>query len=347
MGIFSSRFSILGAVFLAVLAGFSPPALAGLNPLIPGLPGQLNSAPWTSNTGRGYPSFANVTGNPGSTMCVECHYANPSRTLDLPTPPNGEPEGNYRGSHYVINNFAGGNPVKVVDTSLEKNTAWGSGGPFSKYATFPDGSLPTNNAVGVRGEMICESCHNLLMNTGDGLLLGDYDTTTGVSTFCGGCHTGPAGGPPDHHAMTGNNVGKESTCPGPSQPTCSNEPHVLNIDHTIHLVDKDVVEANKPDTLGVGYFIGKAVPMSCQSCHKPHRALTWTGARVLRRGEIILDTQNKPINVVYGSFESPTYSRGDVVQRSTAAHGLHRQVDMASGKRLVVNADPLCISCHK
>lgn len=299
---------------------------------------------WSNNATRGYPAFTGLSGNPGSTMCVECHYANPSRTLPLATPPNAESEGNYRGSHYVINNFSGGNPLKVANTALEKITPWANGA-YSRYSTFPDGVNPTNNANGVVGEVICESCHNLVKNYGSSLLVEEYDTTTGLSTLCGGCHTGPAGGPPDHHAMTGNNVGKEATCPGPAQPTCSNVTHVLNIDHTIHLVDKDVVEANKPDTLGVGYFIGEAVPMSCQSCHKPHRALTWTGARVMRRGELTLDSQNKPVNVVYGTFE--TYNRGDVVPRSTAAHGLHRQVDMASGKRLVVNADPLCISCHK
>ncbi|MDF1554080.1 MAG: hypothetical protein P1P84_13505, partial [Deferrisomatales bacterium] len=83
-----------------VVGAASLSATAAINPASPGLPGQNNATPWTSAqpTTYGYsPAPAALTGNPSSTMCVECHGVNPSARVMGPAY-DGVP---YRGGTYA------------------------------------------------------------------------------------------------------------------------------------------------------------------------------------------------------------------------------------------------------
>lgn len=195
-----TKLLLAGALALAV-----GPALAGINPLAPGLPGQAllgdTADDWTMTDTKGYGAEL-VEGNGASAMCVECHSVNPSRYViepaelgDYSTTANtyviargasNADAGNW-GSHTVTNalvgtvgvfgysnsggGFSGGFAGARNNGEYLKLTAWANNG-VSKYGnggsgvTAPDSWVATVDTIAnADADMICESCHNVLRNT--------------------------------------------------------------------------------------------------------------------------------------------------------------------------------------
>lgn len=317
---------VVGAVALAAaLAGGAWGAMG---------PGKGLPQNWNMTAARGYGALTGLNGNPISAMCVECHWVNPSaRIRPLGTIPAGDLEPQHRGSHFVRHRLDGFDRV-TANTGWEKLDAWASGG-LSKYGNF----ALRQSVTGVAGDLMCESCHNLLRNVADSpLLLDGYDKSTGVVPLCRGCHADITG-PPGHHAL-----GAADNTDGPGTRNPPIDP---------------------AKTGGVGYFPAPNV-VSCVSCHKPHRAMTGTGARLLRRGASqvggIPGVLEKPVNVVYYAGKPTTYKGvavayqvGDHANFSRAtgenlpdAAGLYRLSDFAPyGERAVYDSGPVCDACHK
>jgi hypothetical protein len=220
---------------LIVAAGV---AMAGINPANPILPRV------TTVFGGSYDN------NNYSAVCVACHTRNPGiRTTDT----------SGLGSHFVF----GGAGLLTGNTGVEKLTAWpitvpgpGVTGGMSRYGKTGDNV----NVVGTTGEMICESCHNLLKNSGVNKLLVVDNLASDPSAMCEGCHsrTGPG-----HHLLTG----ESSTIP----PL-----------HVLSTADSDFVRNIPLAGSEVTYPAANAI--TCRSCHKPHDAQTQAGARILKRG---------------------------------------------------------------
>lgn len=303
----------LGAAALAPRQG-----LGRVNPADPGLPRVVLM--WGTT----------FDGRHGSSLCVACHTENPSARIPGPTVlPVGDTEPLYRGSHFMRNRLDGIDrftaPAKAqpVPGGWEKVTAWATGG-LSKYA------VGTTSVIGAPGELICESCHNLVMNAGSKQLLDSWNRTTGAVLLCGGCHAGVTGS--QHHPLGAVNI------------TDRGGVRNLPIDQANNYVKTD----------GVRYFPPPNT-VTCVSCHKPHDAQTATGARVLRRGASqvtsVSSVFEKAVNVLYYDNAPVTGLRGQVIARKPAAvvavTGLHRQGDMDDARPLVVNGDPLCDACHK
>lgn len=360
----------LGAFLLAtVLAGsFGPSARAGVDPSDPGLP-----QGWSQTAGKGYEAIVIGSANPvyakgdprrlnhgntwGSALCVECHSANPSvYTANPVSMPVGDTSATYYGTHFVRNwQTAAGDPPYLTSgakqTAHEKITYWAPGGQsnkgLSRYGTGSaysgktdhDSVLASSATQSTRGSMICESCHNMLLNEGSSLLLGTYNTTNGLASFCEDCHVTAAGGPPAHHPVTGHTVGADGDAAAA---------HPLNITHYSHL--KDPLAALSA-TGGVSYY---SLGMTCMSCHSPHDAAAATGARILRRGSLSSTDPlltGKQVNVAYaanvpeaGVVKGQILSR--IANRDNQVSGLARQEDMTAPKKLVTNFDPLCTVCH-
>lgn len=188
-------------------------ALAAINPLAPGLPGQLNApaapATWAVTAGRGYDAAATaLAGNPASAMCVECHYTNPSvRAMGL-TGTGDVFEGGttynvdratMTGSHTVMasvgftnsgGGFLGGASAGPrTGREYMKATTW-STGAYSKYGSGAAYATVTAPGSG-DPDLICESCHNVLINSGNQLLVGTYDNQLD-DTMCVNCHAAAA-----------------------------------------------------------------------------------------------------------------------------------------------------------
>ena len=176
-----------------------------------------------------------------SAVCVACHTRNPSaRTAD--------PAG--FGSHFIY----GGAALLTGNKGLEKLTPWIAGGS-SRYGRTGDNV----NLVGAVGEMICESCHNMRLNSGPNKLLVNDNETTDPSALCEGCHarTGPG-----HHIMTG-----EASAFHPGVLSTADDFFVRN-----------------PPLAGSEAMYPVPDGVTCRSCHKAHDAQTQTGARILKRG---------------------------------------------------------------
>lgn len=225
------RWTITVALALIIVAGV---ATAGMNPARSGLPRV------TTVFGGSYDN------NNYSAVCVVCHTRNPSaRTSDT----------TGLGSHFIF----GGAGLLTGNTGAEKLTAWsgtGGSGGLSRYGKTGDNV----NVTGVTGEMICESCHNMLRNTGVNKLLANDNETTDPSALCEGCHarTGPG-----HHLMTG-------------------ETGTIPPVHALSTAD-DIFVRNSP-LAGSEVTYPASNAINCRSCHKPHDAQTQAGARILKRG---------------------------------------------------------------
>lgn len=278
----------------------SASAYAGINPASPGLPTGLEEV---------------------SAMCVDCHTNNPK--------PNS-------GTHFVVHN-AGAAVRNTANTAIEFLGNWPVSLTPSKYGVVVPGAMPTTSTTVARGEMLCESCHNLRKNiAGGNNLLAEYGKTAS-DTLCITCHATPAGGPPNHHPMTGNNV-------GPDRDNAA--AHVLTTTHTSHL---------QPSPLpGNDVYYPAANQMSCASCHSPHGAGEGGGARVLRRGHSASATwPGYEINLIYAANNPrPGDIAGDIKIWDTGdlTPGIDRQADITAAfgaqYRLVTNVDPLCDACH-
>lgn len=205
------------------------PAVAGINPLDPGLPQGWASATYGVNIGDATVLPGTITGAAATTklsvldsyssaMCVECHSRNPSDRITAPSDQAGGlavTKATHQGSHFVVGQglvTATGGGVTVAgvrnDGGYEKLSLWLPGGTagkgLSKYgskaATFADNDILNAQAVQIPGDITCESCHNILVNRGDQLLLGAYangTTSAAVGTegaarngdqMCVACH---------------------------------------------------------------------------------------------------------------------------------------------------------------
>ncbi|GAB6063285.1 hypothetical protein [Deferrisoma palaeochoriense] len=302
-----SRWLVWGAVALAA------PAWAGLNPANPGLP---NAQAYGTTYGN----------NAASALCVDCHTANPK--------PNG-------GTHFVTHHD-GASVRTTQNTTYEKTDAWSGGASYlSKYAVPSPPNPSAQSVTGQTGEIICESCHNLVKNAAGGNnLLEAFGRDLDPSALCEGCHAAQAGGPPAHHPMTGDTVGPDDDDPNS---------HTLNTGHTSHV--------RSTPTAGSEVTYPAANAVNCASCHWPHGAQVQTGARILKRGwsavTSIPGVAGQPVNVIYyDNVPEPGDTAGSVKQWNTGdtVPGIDRQVDVeaaaGAGKRLVANPDPLCDACH-
>jgi cytochrome c553 len=212
----------------------APFAFAGINPANPGFPTV------TTVFGNSYDN------NFYSAVCVVCHTRNPSSRT---------PDTAGLGSHFIY----GGAGLLTGNTGNEKLTAWASGG-VSRYGKTGDNV----NVAGVAGELICESCHNMLRNTGRNKLLANDNEATDPSALCEGCHAKTGAG---HHLLTG-------------------EPSTL---HPGNLSNADSYFVRNPPLAGSEVTYPGANAVNCRSCHKPHDAQTQTGARILKRGSRTTD----------------------------------------------------------
>ncbi|NOY46601.1 MAG: hypothetical protein GXP50_14295 [Deltaproteobacteria bacterium] len=304
---------IRGCMVWVVLAVAAAPAWGGINPANPGLP-------TASAYGTTY------TGNAASAMCVDCHTANPK--------PNS-------GTHFVAH-YDGSAVRTTGNLSYEKTDSWSGGAAYlSRYANPAPPDPTAQSVTGQTGEIICESCHNLVHNAAGGNnLLERFRENEDPSTLCEGCHTAQASGPPAHHPLTGDTVGPDDDDPAN---------HTLNTGHA------SVVRSTPASGSEVTYPAANAV--NCASCHRPHGAQVQTGARALKRGlsavTTIPNVQGKPVNVIYyDNVPEPGDVQGNVKQWDTGdvVPGIDRQVDvetvLGAGKRLVSNPDPVCDACH-
>lgn len=277
-----------------VLIAAAGAAMAGINPANPSLP-------TVTTVFGGSRSYDN---NNYSAVCVACHTRNPSaRTTD----PAGV------GSHFIY----GGTGLTTDNTGLEKVTEWpitvpgpGVTGGLSRYGRTGDNV----NVVGTTGEMICESCHNLLKNSGINKLLAADNEVVDPSALCEGCHGRTGTG---HHIMT------------PYPPTY---PETSTL-HEGTLSTADSYFVRNPPLAGseVTYPVSPAFPSSkinCRSCHKPHDAQTQAGARILKRG--YRTTDNAAV-------------QGDGVTGMERT----RENTINPGTQILKDEGPLCNACHK
>jgi len=263
-------------LLLALIASASG-ATAGMNPVSLGFPRV------TTVFGGAYDN------NSYSAVCVACHTRNPGART---------PNAAGLGSHFIF----GGTGLLTGNTGVERLTAWSTGG-LSRYGKTGDNV----NVVGTTGEMICESCHNMLLNTGVNKLLANDNQTTDPSALCEGCHarTGPG-----HHLMTG----ETGTIP------------------PIHaLSTADGIFVRNPPLAGSEITYPPSPPnaaINCRSCHKPHDAQTQTGARILKRGYRTGDNAAVQGDGVNG------------MERTT-------ENSINPGTPIVKDFEPLCNACHK
>lgn len=263
------------AVLILTLCVSSVPAYPGINPANTGLA--------TTNV-YGVPSDNNKM----SALCFDCHTVAPVHL-----------DNTSKGTHFV---YRTGHATRNMGI-WEKLTAW-STTTFSKYGGI-DPTAP-NKPSGTQGEMICESCHNMLKNTGRNKLLAADNIATDPSLLCLGCHTaGSFGG---HHPMTGDLLYTR-----PNQ-TLSTTP--ANNGGAAYSTPLD--NASYPGT----------DQMNCRSCHRPHGAQTVTGARILHRG-------------ISGGIEGSTINRSQNQEIDR-----QWDVDPAGVNRLATDIAPLCASCH-
>ncbi len=202
------------AFVIAVAFVLASAASAGINPLSPGL-----VARWTTTAERGY-GVAEMTGNPASAMCVECHGVNPSSRIAEALGGIDPRSAEHRGTHFVMNTLATGSSTPLGTThsgggfpggygaqprdggEYLKTTAWDAGSAptdgYSRYGLGTDwGTVdPTNADFRVEdADLICESCHNVLRNVGESLLLAPWAETGGGDSdrLCVGCHSAGGG----------------------------------------------------------------------------------------------------------------------------------------------------------
>ncbi|TAL18688.1 hypothetical protein EPN96_00860 [bacterium] len=211
----------LAAAVAGVTALIAYPAIAGLNPFDPGLPQGWTSTVYTTVVGDAAVLPGTIDGTAATTklsvldsytsaMCVECHSRNPSDRITAPSTHAGGIAilpGTHQGSHTVAgpnaagrsNSGGGWNPARVAG-QYEKTTLWlpgaSAGKGFSKYGThdavYSDNDLLAAAAASVPGDVTCESCHNILVNRGDQLLLGAY--ADGPSSAAVGAEAGARNG---------------------------------------------------------------------------------------------------------------------------------------------------------
>ncbi len=284
-------------VMLLCLAWSAEWAPAGLNPGNPGLPAMDNVY-----------GLNGVPNNSASAMCVACHHAVPL---------------SGRTAHFV---HRAGKTTAAQDRSDKERTAtWSGSQSVSKFGDFT--ASPPTSATGSVGELICESCHDIVRNVagGNNLLESSLpsdtrpaqpNTLTGpTTTLCEGCHVTAT--LPAHHPMTGDTLSDGSTL------STSDSSFTRGF----------VSPATEMGGSGSEVLYPAADTLPCISCHgNGHGGFAGTGARTLRRG--------------FGGASTP--SPGGSVAGADGS-GIDRQydIDPTGSNRLITNWVPLCDSCHK
>lgn len=395
------RISILiaGAAVLMAL-----PSFAGINPNDPGLPQGWTTTKYTANFLVGNTTSTDTTerlsqdNSYASAFCVECHGLNPSALILTPEVGGGVNAAALLaqiGSHTVADaigdsNTGGGyvggslrdrrSGTTVTITQprtagqFEKLLAWGPSANannddkgLSKYGIT--GTETRNSTVASAGDMICESCHNVLVNAGDQMLLEQFghDGTAGNDKICLGCHgAGASGGDvvntvasyanfhdngnlspflmpntagqKNHHVMNGDAL--DITANGPYNPdadTGTNDSIMWAPSFTRELVGTTIGAAadfayrDNVNLSGQGTYdqplaagdIGTGTTMvMCNSCHRPHNAMTKAAAYILKTG-------------TGGDFTVGAGITGIETRHS------------ASGDAQYVEYLPLCAGCHQ
>ncbi len=287
---------LLLAVQAVVFFVFPGVSVGGLDPAFPGL------APATA---FGRPG---ITNDNVSAMCVDCHGLGPLTG---------------RSAHFVAQPTRG----TLGQSAKERTVAWTGSGRTSKFGNFS-----TWTSVATTGDLICESCHNVVTNVAGGNNLVEYSSlssprptqpnslTSATTTLCEGCHTtetlSPLPGLLGHHPMTG-----DSTSSGAALSTADTVSTRGFVDNVTE-VGGTGSEVRYPGT----------DKLSCISCHgNGHNAYVQTGARILRKG-----------------FSRNPASPGAGVS-GTDNSGIDRQydIDPSGATRLITNSAPLCDACHK
>lgn len=220
-----------GAVVAVLLSALLRPeaGVCGLNPVGKGLP-------------RSSAYGETLDNNVKSALCVDCHSRTP-----------GAPDNTARGSHFV--HLSSGSPT--LRPQWETLIPWTGNGYSTTYSKY-GATGAANQPPGVAGEMICESCHNVIYNVGKYKLLALDNEAADPNPLCGGCHTDET--MPGHHPMTGDAIGTRGGLP---------------LSTTLGTVlSAPLDNATYPAPNG----------MNCRSCHRAHGSPTVTGARVLKRG---------------------------------------------------------------
>lgn len=213
----------LSVLLAGAAVSLAATAFAGVNPLDPGLPQNWTTTTYTTNFVVGDASGAlpaedlgrlNTLNSFASAFCVECHTRNPSALIPAPSMNSTYDPSADLGSHAVADvvaetntggGFAGGSTVDNTGTAqtmpriageYEKTTTWAPNGQtgygLSKYGDPTP--THTRDSQTTAGDMICESCHNVLVNNGNQLTLLTYedDGASGAlvgDAICVGCHT--------------------------------------------------------------------------------------------------------------------------------------------------------------
>ena len=268
----------IAALFLLTFCLSTLPAYSGMNPTNPGFP---------RTSVYGVPSDNNRM----SALCVDCHTLAPLHS-----------DNTSKGTHFVYRDTTLAHATRNTGT-WERLTAWNAT-TFSMYG----GTDPTapNRPPGTQGEMICESCHNMVRNSGKDKLLAADNVLSDPSGLCMGCHT--AGSFGAHHPMTGDQIytrGNQLLSTNPV--TNGGSAYSTPLDN-----------ASYPGT----------DKMNCRGCHRPHGAQTATGARVLNRG-------------ISGGVEGGTVNRS-----ASPEIDRQWDVDPSGINRLLTDSTPLCASCH-
>jgi hypothetical protein len=303
---------------IAVVACVLPATttFAGLNPANPGLPQVTSQEAFGASGGNP------INNNNLSAMCIECHTNNPK--------PNA-------GTHFIAH-FDGTGIRTTTDVSIIKLDAWTSGA-LSKYGKKPV-TLASQSVTGETGDMICESCHNLIKNVAGGNNLVDtYRADLADPTpLCEGCHQIEAAGTPNHHPLTNDTVGGDLDDP---------LVHDLTQAHPSHVTAT-------PAGNDVFYPVGTG--LVCASCHRPHGAAEGAGARILNRGSsnsTNLLFKGKEVNLLYADVFGLGDTAGDIKIWDTGdtTKGIDRLEDIQTLINplylLVINQDPLCEACHR
>jgi hypothetical protein len=279
-------------------------AAGGMNPASPGLPA-------VDNVYQGQPAEG-IPNNNVSAMCVSCHS---------PVPRDGK-TGHFV-SHYSTEDGDNRTTTAAGESTKERTSAWSGSGWASKYGNF--NTWTSDNTA--TGEMICESCHNLVMNVAGGnnllesSLPGDSrpaqpnTLTSATTTLCEGCHV--SGTLTGHHAMTGDTLSDGTTL------------STADTGFTRGYVNPDTEMGGTGS--GVKYPAADTLP--CLSCHgNGHSGFTFTGARITQKGDS-RDPGDPPGTGVVGIDNT----------------GIDRQydIDQTGVNRMITNYTPLCDACHK
>jgi len=195
------RMLVVGLGVLLMVMGV---AFAGINPANVGLPTVLPGSMPADGYATGLSAIDN---NNGSAMCVDCHGRNPSRHTNPTASTN-------LGSHWVTKSFndtgsSGGypgdgakaatngkylhrGPWGYTDNTLVSALGVSKYGRLSGTVVQPDYTPAAGAAVDNTYQMICESCHNIVRNTGNNKLLAvagaNWDNIAG-GYLCVGCHS--------------------------------------------------------------------------------------------------------------------------------------------------------------